>query len=55
MTLHELKLRAAKARLLGLEMVYTAASGHIGGSLSAMDILTELYGEVLRVDGGIAM
>ena len=50
MTLHELKLRAAKARLLGLEMVYTAASGHIGGSLSAMDILTELYGEVLRVD-----
>ena len=31
-------------------MVYRAASGHIGGSLSAMDILTELYFEVLRID-----
>ena len=50
MTVHELKLRAARARLLALEMVYGAASGHIGGSLSSMDILTELYGEVLRVD-----
>ena len=50
MTLRELELRAARGRLLGLEMVYRAASGHIGGSLSAMDILTELYGEVLRVD-----
>ncbi len=50
MTVRELELRAAKARLLGLEMVYRAASGHIGGSLSAMDILTELYNEVMRVD-----
>ncbi len=50
MTVHELKLRAARARLLALEMVYGAASGHIGGSLSSMDILSELYGEVLRVD-----
>ena len=50
MTIRELELRAAKGRLLGLEMVYRAASGHIGGSLSAMDILTELYGEVMRVD-----
>lgn len=50
MTVRELELRAAKGRLLGLEMVYRAASGHIGGSLSAMDILTELYFEVMRVD-----
>ena len=50
MTVRDLELRAAKARLLGLEMVYRAASGHIGGSLSAMDILTELYNEVMRVD-----
>ena len=48
MTVRELELRAAKGRLLGLEMVYRAASGHIGGSLSAMDILTELYFEVIR-------
>ena len=50
MTLRELELRAARGRLLGLEMVYRAASGHIGGSLSAMDILTELYFEVMKVD-----
>ena len=25
---------AAQARLLGLEMVYSAASGHLGGSFS---------------------
>ena len=50
MTLKELELTAAKGRLLGLEMVYRAASGHIGGSLSAMDILTELYFEVMKVD-----
>ena len=31
----QLALTAAKARLLGLDMVYGAASGHIGGGLSA--------------------
>ena len=50
MTNKELKLTAARGRRLGMEMVFRAASGHIGGSLSAMDILTELYFEVLRVD-----
>lgn len=50
MTTKELELTAAKGRLLALEMVYRAASGHIGGSLSAMDILTELYFEVLHID-----
>ena len=50
MTTKELELSAAKGRLLALDMVYRAASGHIGGSLSAMDILTELYFEVLRID-----
>ena len=43
-------LTAAKARLLAYQMVYRAQSGHIGGSLSAMDAMTLLYGEVLRVD-----
>lgn len=50
MTVRELELKAARGRLLALEMVYRAASGHIGGSLSAMDILTELYNEVMCVD-----
>ncbi len=45
-----LSLTAAKARLLAYQMVYRAQSGHIGGSLSAMDLMTLLYGEVLRVD-----
>jgi len=33
-----------------MEAVHRAASGHIGGSLSSVDILAMLYGEVLRVD-----
>lgn len=37
----QLEIMATKARLLGLDAVHTAASGHIGGSLSAMDILTD--------------
>ena len=50
MTNRELELIAARGRCLGMQMVFRAASGHIGGSLSAMDILTELYFEQLRVD-----
>ena len=45
-----LTLTAAKARLLAYQMVYRAQSGHIGGSLSAMDVMVLLYNEVLRVD-----
>ena len=41
---------AARARLLAMDMVHAAASGHIGGSLSSMDILTTLYFHVMRVD-----
>ena len=50
MTNKELELIAARGRCLGMQMVFRAASGHIGGSLSAMDILTELYFEQLNVD-----
>ena len=50
MTNKELEIIAARGRCLGMQMVFRAASGHIGGSLSAMDILTELYFEQLRVD-----
>lgn len=45
-----LRLTAARARLMALDMVYTAQSGHPGGSLSAIDIVTLLYGEILRAD-----
>ncbi len=47
---HSLALRAAQARLLGMEMVHTAASGHIGGSLSAMEVLVTLYFRTMRID-----
>ena len=46
----QLAITAYKARLLGLDMVYGAASGHLGGSFSAMDILTVLYQNVMNVD-----
>ena len=48
--LHTLETVAAKGRLLGLDMVYHCASGHLGGSFSAMDILTVLYFDVMKVD-----
>ena len=47
---HELAVTAARVRLLAMDMVHDAASGHIGGSLSSMDIITTLYGHVMRVD-----
>lgn len=46
----QLAVMATKARLLGLDAVHTAASGHIGGSLSSMDIITTLYFNVMRID-----
>ena len=46
----QLAILAAKARLLGLDAVHTAASGHIGGSLSAIDAITTLYFGVMNVD-----
>ena len=48
--LRALAVTAARGRLLAVDMVYAAASGHLGGSLSAMDILTTLYFDVMRVD-----
>lgn len=48
--IENLRLTAARARLMALDMVYNAQSGHPGGSLSAIDIVTLLYGEILRVD-----
>ncbi len=46
----QLAIMATRARLLGLDAVHTAASGHIGGSLSVIDTLTTLYFNVMNVD-----
>ena len=50
--LKALELNAAKARLYGVQMVHDAASGHPGGSMSCMDVLTYLYFAEMRVDPG---
>lgn len=46
----QLERTAYRARLLALDAVHTAASGHIGGSLSIIDTLTTLYFNVMNVD-----
>lgn len=46
----DLQLMAAKARLLAVDAIHTAASGHPGGSLSCMDMLTALYFNEMNVD-----
>ena len=46
----ELKKLAAKVRLGALEEVFSAQSGHPGGSLSIADILTYLFFEKMNVD-----
>ena len=40
---------ARQIRLRDLQAVYEAGAGHIGGEMSAIDILTALYFRVLRV------
>ncbi|HWR62099.1 MAG TPA: transketolase [Clostridia bacterium] len=49
-TLKELKKHALSVRKNVVEAVFSAASGHPGGSLSSADILTALYFEEMRVD-----
>lgn len=46
-TWRRLEDKAAKLRELCLDTVVWAGSGHIGGSLSSMDLLTVLYHEVM--------
>lgn len=48
--IRELAITATKGRLLGLGAIHRAASGHTGGSLSVMDILTVLYFHEMKVD-----
>ena len=48
--IQELEAIAKELRRNIVKMTFTAASGHPGGSLSEIDILTVLYFRVLRVD-----
>jgi transketolase len=46
----ELRGLSAQARRLILESVHTAGAGHVGGPLSATDLLVALYFDVLNID-----
>ena len=46
----DLAVMAYKARLLAVDAVHRAASGHPGGSLSCLDALTTLYFNEMRID-----
>ena len=48
--LEDLKLKAKNIRRNIVEMVYSAASGHPGGSLSIADVMTALYFTEVNVD-----
>ena len=48
--LSELKKISLNAKLLALEGIFNAQSGHPGGSLSATDIMTYLYFEKMKID-----
>jgi len=45
----QLTKKANELRVVCLDMIKEAGSGHVGGSLSAMDILTALYFNILNV------
>jgi len=45
-----LKEKAKDVRFRIVDMIHTAQSGHPGGSLSAADIVTALYFDILNVD-----
>ncbi len=49
-TVEELESKAKHIRRKIVEMVAAAGSGHPGGSLSAADIVTALYYNVMRID-----
>ena len=49
-TKKQLKIKACKARMGIIEGVFNAKSGHPGGSLSCVDILTYLYFHQMNVD-----
>jgi transketolase len=49
MIAQELHDKAQQIRMTVVDMIYRARSGHAGGSLSAVEILTVLYRQVMRI------
>ena len=49
-TLDDLRNKAREIRLRVLDMVYKAQSGHLGGSFSAVEIITTLYFSEMNID-----
>ena len=49
-TVMRLAMQAVKIRRKALEAIQAANSGHVGGSLSVIDILTVLYFEKMHID-----
>ncbi|MEA2511478.1 MAG: transketolase [Thermomicrobiales bacterium] len=49
-SLDELASRSAEARRLIVESIHRAGAGHLGGPLSATDLLVNLYFDVLNID-----
>lgn len=47
-----LQLLAEKIRKRVIEMIYSARGGHVGGSLSSIEIETVLYFHVMNIDAG---
>ena len=52
LTIEELIVQARQIRRLIIQMLVCAGSGHPGGSLSATDLITALYFNVLRFNPG---
>jgi transketolase len=50
LSLEELASLSTQARRLVLESVHNAGAGHVGGPLSAADLLVSLYFDVLNID-----
>lgn len=48
MNIDELRRKAYQLRIDIIEMIYNANSGHPGGSLSAIDIMTVLYYKIMK-------
>ena len=46
----QLEIEAYKARKAAVQMVHDASSGHPGGSLSCLDVLTTLYFDTMNID-----
>lgn len=49
-TVKALELKTLEIRKRLIQLIYDANGGHTGGSLSAVDILTVLYFDVLKID-----